>query len=244
MTFADYTDAVLSALKHNPNPQDVIARKQEVLDGVYRTENLEPTSVLFVGFSPAILSCRAKNIAVTEVSHTARAYLSNNNVKYTYIEPMELPDHKKSFECVVALEEYFTFAESDLEQQKMILTICSLATAFVISTIRDYKNQDFKEREFSAPAIVRNGANQTIFLESHDWDLKDRARWNTMVYEISRATGNTIPYGAFQRRTMFFKQLAKFSMDAGAVNFFVHKNLMYKSLIKKTYEHVVSIQFE
>jgi len=43
---------------------------------------------------------------------------------------------------------------------------------------------------------------------------------------------------------MFFKQLAKFSIDAGAVNFLVHKNLMYKSLIKKNYEHVVSIQFE
>jgi hypothetical protein len=142
------------------------------------------------------------------------------------------------------MEEYFTFADSDLAQQSMIADICSLATAFVISTIRDYKNLDFKEREFSQPVLIRNGADATIFLESHDWDLKDRNRWNTMVYETERATGNTKIYGAFQRRTMFFKQLAKFSMDAGAVNFLVHKNLMYKSLIKKTYEHVVSIQFE
>jgi len=64
-----------------------------------------------------------------------------------------------------------------------------------------------------------------------------------MVYEINAANALTT-YGVFQRRTMFFKQLAKFSMDAGAVNFLVHKNLMYKSLIKKNYEHVVSIQFE
>jgi hypothetical protein len=64
-----------------------------------------------------------------------------------------------------------------------------------------------------------------------------------MIYEITRASGNTIMYGVFERRTMFFKQLAKFSMDAGAVNFLVHRNLMYKSLLKKNYEHVVSIQF-
>lgn len=243
MTFADYTDAVLSALKNNPNPQDVIARKQDILDSVYQTENLTPTSVLFVGFNPVILSCQAKTIAVTEISLVARNYLDNNNLKYTYIEPTDLLKYKKQFQCVVALEEYFTFAASDLEQQTMISDICALSTDFVISTVRDYKNQDFKEREFSQPALVRNNNVQTIFLESHDWDLKDRTRWNTMVYEITRASGNTIMYGAFERRTMFFKQLAKFSKDAGALNFLVHKNLMYKSLLKKNYEHVVSIQF-
>ena len=243
MTFADYTDALLSALKHNLKPQDVIARKQDILNGVYQTENLTPTSVLFVGFNPVILSCQANTIAVTDISLVARNYLDNNNIKYTYIESKDLPKYKKQFQCVVALEEYFTFADSDLVQQLLISNICNLATDFVISTIRDYKNQDFKEREFSVPALVRGNNTQTLFLESHDWDLKDRNRWNTTVYEINRSSGNTIMYGAFERRTMFFKQLAKFSMDAGAVNFMVHKNLMYKSLLKKNYEHVVSIQF-
>jgi hypothetical protein len=51
-------------------------------------------------------------------------------------------------------------------------------------------------------------------------------------------------HGPFQRRTMFFKQMAKYTKDAGAVDFMVHKNLMYKSLIKKNYEHVISIKFE
>jgi hypothetical protein len=117
-----------------------------------------------------------------------------------------------------------------------------LATAFVVSTIRDYKNQDYKDREFSQPVSVRNGKDTRIFLENHNWDLKDRTLWDTMIYEIEGSSLKT--YGMFDRRTMFFKQLAKFSMDAGAVNFLVHKNLMYKSLIKKNYEHVVSIQFE
>ena len=242
MTFADYTDAVLSALTFNPRLDDVVARKQEVLDGVYRTENLEPTSILFVGFNPAILSCRAKTIAVTEISNQAQQFLTSRGVKFTYIDPKNLSEHYKQFQCVVAMEEYFTFANSDQAQQDKIAKICSLATAFVISTLRDYKNQDFKDREFSQPALVRNSGDKKIFLESHDWDLKDRTLWNTMVYEIEGASLKT--YGLFDRRTMYFKQLAKFSMDAGAVNFLVHKNLMYKSLLKKNYEHVVSIQFE
>lgn len=244
MTFASYTDAVLAALKTNLRFDDVIARKQEILDGVYRTENLTPTSVLFVGFNPAIISCKAKTIAVTEISDDAQEFLRSNNVKFDYIDSVDLNKFAKQFQCVIAMEEYFTFADSDQAQQDKIFNICKLATCFVISTVRDYKNQDFKEREFSSPALVKSGKDATIFLESHEWDLKDRTRWNTVVYEINRTDSSMKTYGEFQRRTMFFKQLAKFSMDSGAVNFLVHKNLMYKSLIKKNYEHVVSIQFE
>ena len=243
MTFSNYTDATLSALIFNPKASDVIARKQEILEGVYRTENLQPTSVLFVGFNPAILSCTAKTIAVTEISDTALAYLKSKNVTFTYIDPADLGNYTKQFQSVIAMDEYFTFAVSDQDQQDKIANICSLATAFVISTVRDYKNQDFKDRDFSQPIMVRNGSDYKLYVENHDWDLKDRTLWTSMVYEINAANALTT-YGIFDRRTMFFKQLAKFSMDAGAVNFLVHKNLMYKSLIKKNYEHVVSIQFE
>lgn len=244
MTFATYTDAVLSALTFNPRLDDVVARKQEILDGVYRTENLEPTSILFVGFNPAILSCSAKTIAVTEISDSAQTFLKSKGVKFTYIAPKDLSLFKKQFECVIAIDEYFTFANSDQEQQDKIARICDLATAFVISTIRDYKNQDFKDRDFSQPVMVRNGADKKLFVENHDWDLKDRTLWTSMVYEVTEPASSLKTYGVFNRRTMFFKQLAKFSMDNGAVNFLVHKNLMYKSLVKKNYEHVVSIQFE
>jgi hypothetical protein len=43
---------------------------------------------------------------------------------------------------------------------------------------------------------------------------------------------------------MYFKQLAKFSTDAGAGGFSVHKNLMYKGLTSKGYEHVITIKFD
>jgi len=244
MTFADYTDAVLAALIFNPRMDDVVARKQEILDGVYRIENLDPTSILFVGFNPAILSCSAKSISVTDISKTAQDFLTSRGVQFTYIDSDNLGQYSKQFDCVVAMDEYFTFATSDQGQQVKISKICNLAKHFVISTVRDYKNQDFKDRDFSTPVLVRNGANSKLFVESHDWDLKDRTLWESMVYEIDQPSNTMKPYGMFNRRTMFFKQLAKFSIDAGAVNFLVHKNLMYKSLIKKNYEHVVSIQFE
>jgi len=112
----------------------------------------------------------------------------------------------------------------------------------VITTVKDYKNQEFKDREYSQPAIIKANNRMTAFTEIHDWDHADKNSWSTMVYELQGT--DTKCHGVYRRRALYFKQLAKFTLDKGAAGFLVHKNLMYKSLIKKNYEHVISIHFE
>ena len=121
--------------------------------------------------------------------------------------------------------------------------ICKATRGVVITTLRDYKNQDYKDREFSQPSIIRNSDASTVFLESHAWSQQDRANWVSTIYAINQTTQSLTTFGDFTRRTMYFKQLANFSNAAGATDFVVHKNLMYKGLIKKNYEHVITITF-
>ena len=241
--FGSYTEATLEALKHNSKPQEAISKKKEILQEVGSFHNMVPSTVLYMGFSPAIAECTAKEIYVSQITEPAKKWLDLYKVKYTYIDYSDLAGYTKKFDTVVAMDEYFTFASSDQEQQKEIKFLCDLSREFVISTLKDYKNLDFKEREFSLPAMVRNNNSYTSYLEVHDWDTRDRSSWTTRVHEIEQ-DGSTRSWGPFARRTMYFKQLAKFSHDAGAVGFTVHKNLMYKSLIKKNYEHVISIRFD
>lgn len=242
MSFESYTDCVFRAFYSHLKPAEIVKRKQDILNGVAGYHNFTPESILYIGFNPAILSESASNISVTYISETAREYLSNAGVKFEYINPKDLSNYKKKFEVVIALDEYLTFALNDEDQKNKVSEICNLATEYVITTCKDYKNQEFKDREFSIPALIRTNAINSIFLEFHDHDLHDRNSWKTMVYEIVNNQLNAV--GPFARRAMFFKQLAKFSSDAGSVGFSVHKNLMYKSLIKKNYEHVISIRFE
>jgi hypothetical protein len=101
------------------------------------------------------------------------------------------------------------------------------------------KNQNFKDREFSQPQAVYNHIDCLVFLEYHKYEYSDKNAWETTVYEMQ--DNKMQAHGPFPRRAMFFKQLAKFSIDAGARQFYVHKDLMYKSLIRKNYEHVISI---
>ena len=240
-TFATYSGASIKALEHNPKFNEVIDRKREILKSVSRHENFSPKSYLFVGFSGLILTVDKADVYVTSVDKSIRTKLDEFGVKYTYIDFDDLQNQKQKFDYVIAVDEFFTFANSEDHQRGLIEKLGAVTGHSLVTSLRDYKNQDYKDKEFSHPLTIRNDGDNKIFLEHHDYDYVDRNSWQTTVYEIHGDSLTT--YGSFKRRTMFFKQLAKFSADAGSKKFYVHKNLMYKSLIKKNYEHLISITF-
>jgi hypothetical protein len=239
--FAGYTECSVSAFEFNPKYKEIIDRKQEILDSINQHYGTVPTTVLFYGFNPIIMGTSTKQVYVTYITPQIKKFLDTRGVKYTYVAEEDLGNYRKSFDWVVATDEYFTFAKTEEEQQAKIQLACNLAKNLVITTLRDYKNQDFRDREFSQPLAVRNGHDSKIFLEYHDYDYNDKNAWKTTVHEMSGA--DAIIHGPYARRSMYFKQMANFSITAGARQFYVHKNLMYKSLIKKNYEHVISISF-
>lgn len=241
--FSTIGDINLLALKNNNRIDDVIGKKQTILDNLAQFYNLNPTKILFVGFSSFVLAEFPQTIYITAISQNVRDYLTSIGVKYQYIPEVELLDHRKQFDVVVAVDEYFTYAGSDQNQKDLVAQICSLATDYVITTLRDYKNQDYKEREFSQPTIVKSGTDSIVFLENHTWSQKDRADWNSIIYSIDQQQSIMQTFGDFTRRTMYFKQLANFTSTTGAMDFVVHKNLMYKGLWSKNYQHVITISF-
>jgi len=243
-TFSKISDANLLAFKNNSRQAEVVAKKQEILDSISASHNITPTSALFVGFSSFVLADFAEKIYITKIGTDVQDYLKSQNIDFEYISDADLEKYHKAFQVVVAVDEYFTYATDDQDQKDTVAEICDLAQDLVITTLRDYKNQDYKDREFSQPSLVRNDKDSLIFLESHVWNPKDRARWDSIIYAISQATNGLTTFGKFDRHTMYFKQLANFSATAGATDFLVHKNLMYKGLVKKNYEHVITIKFD
>ena len=241
--FATLSDVNLLAFKNNNRSQDVVTKKQEIINTLSQYYNLSPSQPLFVGFSSFVMAGYPAEIAITSVGQDVLDYLTAQKVKYRYIPEIELINYRKRFDVVIVADEYFTYADSDQTQKDLVGQISSLATDYVITTLRDYKNQDYKDREFSQPSIVRNSDASTVFLESHAWSQQDRANWVSTIYAINQTTQSLTTFGDFTRRTMYFKQLANFSNAAGATDFVVHKNLMYKGLIKKNYEHVITITF-
>lgn len=234
--FIDYSDVIFDAFILNAKRTEIVDKKYEIIDKINEYYNVGCSSILFVGFNPAILKSNAQEIFVVEVSDKVYDWLAKQGIKVNrYSSP-------RKFDNVVAFDEYLTFASSEEEQQALIKNLCQSCQGIAITTVKDYKNQDFKDREYSQPAMIRSNNQLTAFTEIHNWSQKDKNAWDTAVYQMQ---GSTVEFkGSYARRALFFKQLAKFSTDAGSTNFLVHKNIMYKSLIKKNYEHVISICFE
>jgi hypothetical protein len=242
MDFIDYSEIGFDAFVFSSKQSETISRKRDIIDSVYGHHSSQIKDLLFVGFNPAILSYSNEyNITVTQVSARVLEYLRQQNSNIRNLEWNHALPGEDKFDAVIAFDEFLTFADTEQEQQAHLSKICNLASKIVITTLRDYKNQSFKDREFSVPSVVKGIESDQIYLEYHDYDVQDRNSWIRSVYEIN---GNTMrSFRGFQCRQMFFKQCAKFSIDAGASDFVIHKNIMYKSLIKKNYEHVISMRF-
>ena len=240
-SFIHYSDILLAGFSSNPKSYDIVNKKRDLIEDVLDHYALPNTDILFVGFSPWCLALDRTAFAITNVSQQVLDYLSLQDCTYEYVPAEDLVKSKKKYSVVVAADEYFTFADSDQGQRDLVDELSRVAKDLIITTLRDYKNQDFKDREFSQPIMIRGTDSNKIFLEHYDYDIKDKNASTSKTHVITDVGSEM--FGPFARRNMYFKQLAKFSLDAGASNFYVHKNLMYKSVIKKNYEHVITIKF-
>lgn len=223
---------------------EIINKKQEILTTVFNFHNCEPQTVLFVGLSAFVFANYKKaKLYITEVSDEILAMLKVLQCNVTYIPFNELKNYHKKFQMVVAADEYFTYAKDDTQQRTMVEQLSYVTSDFILTTLRDLKNQEYKDREFSTPVSLRHGSDHTIFLEANTYSHTDKNNWSSIIYEIDAANNVLKNYGPFDRRSMFFKQLAKFTSDNGAVHFMIHKNAMYKGLLRKNYEHVITIDY-
>ena len=240
-SFAQYSDVLLDGFTSNTKSLEVISKKHNILQDVLTYHDLQKDNILFVGFSPWCLGMGTIPFKIAEVSDRVLAYLDNQGCQFQVQSLSDLTPLRKSASIVVATDEYFTFSDSDVGQRMLVNCLAEVAKDVIVTTLRDYKNQDFKDREFSQPVLIRNSSQRKIYLEHYDYDTKDKNASMSRTYVFDGDVNSM--HGPFSRRNMYFKQLAKFSIDAGARNFYVHKNLMYKSVIKKNYEHVITIKF-
>jgi uncharacterized protein YneR len=237
-SFEKYSDILLEAYQSNARSNEIAVKKNEILDDVFSYYGTLSSKILFIGFSPSLLKITGREVFVTQISSGVKEFLKENNVKFTYVDFDDLS--KKGYSVIVATDEYFTFANTDQDQRKQVNDLVCLATDLIVTTLKDYKNQDFKEKDFSHPVMVRGDSGKKIFFEQYEYNTLDKNAYLGTNYVVDDESVMVV--GPFDRRAMYFKQLAKFSLDAGAKNFLVHKNLMHKSIIKKNYEHIISIQ--
>lgn len=229
--YKKFNNVLLTAYQKYANTRDLIAKKQEILS---RLATKKDAKILFVGFNPLCLGL--DNFGITEVDEPVLEFLREQGKTFTEVDLT----NTQPWDYVLAMDEYYTFAESDEEQQQKIRVLSSVTKTRLITTLRDYKNLNYRDKEFSMPVSVVNDNDRTIYLEYHMHG--GTSHWDSVVYDLDGE--NNLLHGPYKRMPMYFKQLAKFSMDGGAKAFLVQKNMMWKGLIRRNFEHVISIEYD
>jgi len=237
--FTGVSSAILAAFIAYQRQDDLVERKYQLLQSVLNANSNDGGSILFLGFDPWVMAdWSPRNIFVGMITDEVAKFLDDSNVLYTRLYDDEI-HNTIPFDVVVAADEILTYADNN--QRELVDLMSELASELFITTLRDYKNQAPSARDFSTPTVIKNDDNFSVFMEYHHYEYKVKNKWISYIYE-NGAQINT--YGGFKRQPMFFKQLAKFAYDAGAVNFTIHRDLMFKSLLKKNFEHLISVSFK
>jgi len=213
-----------------------LAIKAKIFDDLI--DNLGGTTdLLFLNFNPVIAEL-SKKYSITVVCDPKLVELFNCD-NCTVVSSVD--SLKDKWRIVLALDEYFTYGENEFQQRKLMDNAAKVTKGWLITTLQDYKNfAPHKKNQIEAINI--NAQHNYIVLENSIADKIDKQVWNHYWYCIKDSV-NLLTIGPVKRHTMYFKQLAKYSSDAGAKQYVVQKNILYKGFFSKSFEHVITVNF-
>jgi len=228
--FQKYNHATTKSFLDLIKTDDLVARKTENFVKVLKSGE-EIRTVLHCGFGPIAVGLAKAGYEVS--------LLDSAPVPQEYAPLFVEPDFNNRYDAVIAADEYLTFATDEDNQKEILANICDLTKILLIVTLGDYKNMSENNRDYSDPQGYKTKDGFVTYLEKHS---RGKSNFSTKVYEIDNEDNFTV-YGPVARRIMYFKQLARQTEDNKAIKFLFQKNMMYKGMLKKSYEHIISINF-
>lgn len=227
-----------------PRLHAMAANKSQALERAFLAEEYAPQTVLFPCFSLAAVGLADIGYDVTVCIDTNSAAIVAQQfpqLKVTKQSLLELADANQKFDAVIAVDEYITYAEFEEQQIALLHALLDVAEELVLVSVRDYKNMPQHNYQFDEPFGFSKDNNDVTVLHRRTWKEHDRQAWQSQWYVVNSNNQQwTSPL--IDRRTMYFKQLAKFSHDYGIDRFTVLKGASYKPAFSKHYEFLAGIR--
>jgi hypothetical protein len=235
---AHYWQLIKEIGSYNDKWADNVATKVDIINRLIQSLNINAKTILFPAFNPiAIALADNFNYQITMVCSKELTNIFDLN-KITIIDNL---DNLSKFDIVLALDEYFTYGNSEQEQRDSVEQLGKLTDGWLITTLQDYKNfAPHKKNQIDT--MVVNSYNNYVILENSVADKTDKQVWNHYWYCIKDHI-NLLTIGPIARRTMYFKQLAKYTSDVGSKQYVVQKNVLYKGFFSRNFEHIITVNF-
>lgn len=198
------------------------------------------TSALVLGFNP-ILWYVCKEIegfqyyALCTDEHESDFIRNHEDLKRINVLTKEEAKGKK-FDIVMALDSYFTRFGSETEQKEMIAEAHGYTGKTLITTIKDFKNMKSVDRLVDPPMVINGNEASHVFVCHREWDRTDKQKFKETMYQL--CCGELKSQVTETKRTLYFKQLAKYIHDLGCKEFKISQTQFYKNLFSRSYEYI------
>jgi hypothetical protein len=153
-------------------------------------------------------------------------------------------DTDKKYDTVLAFDEYFTYADDEDSQRQMINSAANLLKpgGILLSSMRDYRNNPIHKRNLGDSSYININNVHHVIVEINTPNSNDSQSWEQTNFVIKNDNA-AIAYELGTRRTIYFKQLAKYCKDAQCKHFGVLREHFWKSPWRRTAEHIAWARF-
>lgn len=199
-----------------------ISKSVSVMLAAFKEANHSPKNVLAVGESWAAMGLREQGLSVT--------YLSEAK-----------PGEK--FDTILAIDEVMCRFRSESQQKQAIVSMLGYLQpgGLALISLRDYRNGHFHRRPLGDTVMNIIDGEELITVEVNHHDPIDKQAWNQKMFIIqNQRIFSSINCG--DRRTLYFKQLAKYCADIGLTQFGVFKDIFWRGSWRRTPEHIAWIR--
>ena len=184
-----------------------------------------------------------------ELNHTPKriANLGHPNAATIWLEASGLAvdhDPEGNYDTVLALDEHFTYADTEQHQRDLVAHAISLLApgGILLASIRDYRNNPVHKRNLGDTSYININSTHYVVVEINQPGFPDNQSWQQSNFVIENDNAATA-YELGNRRTLYFKQLAKYCNDAGCKQFGVLKEHFWKSPWRRSMEHIAWSRF-
>lgn len=204
-------------------------------------ENCENiNTVLIMGFNPMLwyLCDEKDNIEYNLIcydDHESEFAKNHEDLQHVNVLTVnEIAD--KKFDIVLALDSYFTRFSSEEKQKEIIAQAHSFTGRTLVTTIKDFKNMKSVDRLIDPPMVINGKQGNHVFVCHREWDNTDKQKFKETMYQLHNE--EIVATITEHKRTLYFKQLAKYIHDLGCRDFKISQTQFYKNLFSRSYEYI------
>ena len=179
-----------------------------------------------------------KNVLNLGYVNSGSLALEQNGISVDY------NSNEKKYDTILALDEFFTYSDNEDHQKQIIENSLEFLKpgGILLTSIRDYRNNPVHKRNLGDSSYVNINNTHYVIVEINCPDPTNPQSWSQTNFVIKDDDAATA-YELGNRRTLYFKQLAKYCNDAGCKQFGVLKEHFWKSPWKRSMEHIAWSRF-